>query len=57
MRGIGKSWLELGRVGAIIQKFQKSTPSSQSNRDFFKGMKYDEKSDGIDGRVHESFGD
>lgn len=58
------AWEALGNPGwnwdglaPYIQKFQKSTPPSESNRDFFKGMKYDEKSQGIDGPVHASFGD
>lgn len=50
----GWNWDELA---PYIQKLQKSTPPSESNRDFFKGIKYDEKSEGIDGPVYVSLGD
>lgn len=58
------AWEALGNHGwgwdgmsPYIRKFQKGTPPSDANREFFKGMKYDQSGQGTDGPVQVSFGD
>ncbi|CAL5866049.1 uncharacterized protein PFLUO_LOCUS256 [Penicillium psychrofluorescens] len=58
------AWEALGNHGwgwdglsPYIRKFQKGTPPSDATREFFKGMKYDQKDQGTDGPVQVSFGD
>ncbi|KAJ6123998.1 CAZyme family AA3 [Penicillium samsonianum] len=58
------AWERLGNPGwgwdglaPYIRKFHTATPPSSGNREFFKGMKYDQQDQGSTGPVQVSFGD
>ncbi|KAJ5653789.1 CAZyme family AA3 [Penicillium lividum] len=58
------AWEALGNPGwgwdglaPYIRKFHTASPPSSENREFFKGMKYDQHDQGNEGPVQVSFGD
>jgi choline dehydrogenase-like flavoprotein len=58
------AWEKLGNPGwgwdgfsPYVRKFHTASPPSSDNREFFKGMKYDQQDQGSTGPVQVSFGD
>ncbi|KAJ6085102.1 hypothetical protein N7499_004731 [Penicillium canescens] len=58
------AWEKLGNPGwgwdgfsPYVRKFHTAAPPSSDNREFFKGMKYDQQDQGSTGPVQVSFGD